>query len=170
VRDTPVAAPSQPAQPSAAPSATSAPTLAATASATSAPTADAAPSAATPQNATAQASAANILISYHKSGGFAGVDEMLTVYADGALEMRNKSSSVRSQAAASDIQALQKLLGSSEFAALRLPVQPPVPDEFVYELTVPGRGKPIVAAESAEYPPVLRQLIDVLEKLKAQTR
>ena len=170
VRDTPVAAPTQPPQPTAAPSAAPAPTAAAAPTATSAPTAAAAPSAVAPQHATAQPSSANILISYHKSGGIAGVDETLTVYADGALKMRNKNSSVRAQAGPSDIQALQKLLGSSEFTALQLPVQPPVPDQFVYELTIPGRGKPIVVAEGADNPPVLRELIDVLEKLKSQAK
>lgn len=168
-RDTPAAAPTQPPQPSAAPSPAAAPTAAPAPTATSAPTAAAAPSAA-PQPATAQAGPANILISYHKSGGIAGVDETLTVYADGALEVRNKNRAVRSQAAPGDIQALQKLLGSSEFAALQLPMQPPVPDQFVYELTIPGRGKPIVAPEGANNPPVLRDLIDALERLKAQAK
>jgi hypothetical protein len=169
--DTPAAAPTQPlAQPTAAPLAAAALTAAPAPNPTSAPTAAAAPSAAPAPNATAQASAANILISYHKSGGIAGVNETLTVYADGAVEMRNKNSAVRSQAAPGDIQALQKLLVSPEFEQLQLPVQPPVPDQFVYELTVPGRGKPIVVAESADTPPVLRDLIDALEKLKAQAK
>ena len=45
-------------------------------------------------------------------------------------------------------------------------MQPPVPDQFIYELTVPGRAKPIVATDGADNPPVLRELINVLEKLK----
>jgi hypothetical protein len=145
VRDTPSAAPTQPAPPTAAQSAT------------------------IPPAATAQASAANLLISYHKSGGIAGVDEALTVYDDGTIAIRRRSGAISTQADPSDIQALRTLLASPEFAALQLPVQPPAPDQFIYELTVPGR-KPIVTTDSADNPPVLRELIDVLEKLKMQAK
>jgi hypothetical protein len=147
VRDTPIAMPTQPALPTAA---------------------AAAPSAETPPMATTQAGAANLLISYHKSGGIAGVNETLTVYADGTIEIGRESGAISTQADPSDIQALQKLLVSPEFAALQLPVKPPAPDQFIYELTVPGRAKPIVTVDGADNPPVLREVIDTLEKLKTQ--
>ena len=148
VRDTPVAAPTQPIPPTAA----------------AAPSADILPT------VTAQPGAARPLISYHKSGGIAGVDETLTVYTNGTVEIHNKSSSTKVQADPGDLQALEKLLSSPEFAALQLPVQPPAADQFVYELTVPGRPKPLVIADSADNPPVVRQLIDTLEKLKSQAK
>jgi hypothetical protein len=149
VRDTPIAVPTQPALPTAA---------------------AAAPSAEIPPMATTQAGAANLLISYHKSGGFAGVDETLTVYADGTIEIRRKNGAISTQADPSDIQALRKLLDSPEFAALQLPIQPPAPDQFIYELTVSGRAKPIVTVDGADNPPVLREVIDMLEKLKTQAK
>jgi hypothetical protein len=148
VRDTPIAVPTHPAL----------------------PTAAAAPSAEIPSMAITQAGAANLLISYHKSGGIAGVNETLTVYTDGTIELRGKSGAISTQANPSDIQALHKLLVSPEFAALQLPVQPPAPDQFIYELTVSGRAKPIVTVDGADNPPVLRELIDVLEKLKKQAK
>jgi hypothetical protein len=148
VRDTPAAAPTQPAL----------------------PTAIAAPTAVIPPAATTQAGAANVLIGYHKSGGIAGIDETLTVYADGTTELRGKAGTVKAQADPGTIQALQKLLASPEFAALQMPVQPPAPDQFVYELTLPGRAEPLVATDSADNPPVLRELIDLLEQLKTPAR
>ena len=148
-RDTPIAVPTPPARP----------TVAA-----------AAPSAEIPPIATTQAGAASLLISYHKSGGFVGVNETLTVYADGTIELRGKSGTINAQANPSDIQALRKLLVSPEFAALQLPVQPPGADQFIYELTVPGRAKLIVTVDGADNPPVLRELIDALEQLKTQAR
>ena len=149
LRDTPIVVPTQPALPTAA---------------------AVAPSATIPPIATTQAGAANLVISYHKSGGIAGVNETLTVYANGTTEMRGKGGTVRAQANPSDIQALQKLLASPEFAALQVPRQSPVADQFIYELTVPGRAKPIIAGDGADNPPVLRELIDALEKLKKQAK
>ncbi|MEO7909004.1 MAG: protealysin inhibitor emfourin, partial [Roseiflexaceae bacterium] len=60
----------------------------------------------------------------------------------------------------SDLQALQKLLTSPELAALQASAWPPVADQFVYKLTVAGRAQPIVIADSADNPPVLREVID----------
>ena len=166
-RDTPPAAPTQPAQPTvaAAPSVVVAPTAlvlptiaAATASAAPLPT------------STTQPGAANLLISYHKSGGIAGIDETFSVYADGTTELRNKSGTVSAHADPSAIQALQTLLASPEIAALQIPVQPPVPDAFVYEMTLPGRAKPLIATDGADNPPALRELINMLEQLKTQAK
>ena len=156
VQETLPAAPAQPAQPTAA---AAAPTAAA-----------ATPTAALPPTAATQAGAANLLISYYKSGGIAAVDETLSVYADGKTELRGKSGIVSTQADPSAIQALQKLLSSPEFAALQVPVQQPGADQFVYELTLPGRGKPLVVTDGADIPTVLRQLIDMLEQLKKQVK
>lgn len=166
-RDTPLVAPTQPAQPTVAvvPSVVAAHTplvLPTTAAAT--------PSAAPLPAATTQPSAANLLISYHKSGGIAGVDETFSVYADGTTELRNKSGTVSAHADPSAIQALQTLLASPEFAALQIPVQPPVPDQFIYELTLPGRTKPLIATDGVDNPPALRELIDMLEQLKTQAK
>ena len=38
------------------------------------------------------------LLLYHKTGGFAGIDETLTVYADGTTELRDKRGTVTAQA------------------------------------------------------------------------
>jgi hypothetical protein len=113
---------------------------------------------------------AAFLISYHKSGGIAGVDEPLTVYADGTIELLTKDAAITVQADPSAIQALQKLLADPEFAALQVPMQPPGADQFIYELTVPGRRKPIVVADGADNPPVLREVIGALERLKAAAK
>jgi hypothetical protein len=149
VRDTPAPAPAQPELPSAAPAA---------------PSVEISPPATTPT------SAANVLIVYHKSGGIAGINETLTVYADGKLEQHSKIGDASAQADPADIQALQQLLASPEFAALELPQAPIMPDQFVYELTAPGRAQPIVTADGADKPPVLDQLIELLEKLKSQVQ
>jgi len=111
-----------------------------------------------------------MLISYHKSGGIAGVNETITVYADGTIELRDKRGSSTTKADPSAIQALQKLLASADFASLQVPMQPAGADQFVYELTVAGRAKPIVTADSADNPPVLNEVIGALEQIKKQAK
>jgi hypothetical protein len=110
------------------------------------------------------------VITYHKSGGIAGVDETLTVYADRSIVLEDRVGQARAQASPADIQALQTLLASPEFAALSPPQFPPVADAFVYKLTIPGRAQPIVTADGADIPQMLEQVIVMLEKLKAQVR
>jgi hypothetical protein len=162
VRDTPIPASTQPAPP------TAAPTIAATAaSATHVP---APPTAAPTIAATATAGDASALITYHKSGGIAGVDETLTAYADGSIALEDRTGQARGQASPADLQALQALLASPELAALSPSQPPPAADQFVYELSIPGRAQPLVAADSADIPPVLGQVIALLEKLKAQVK
>jgi len=158
---TPVAAPTQSAPPTAA---------AAAPTASIPPTAIPTPTTSITPTTTNQPDAANLLISYHKTGGLAGVNEMLTVYTDGTIELRNRKGTINTQAAPSDIQALQKLLASPEFATLHVPGWPPGADQFFYELTVAGRVQPIVTTDSAENPPVLRELIGALEQLKKQAK
>lgn len=160
-RATPMPAPTQPAPPTAT---AAAPTVSIP------PTVAIPPTAMISSTAISQASAANLLISYHKSGGIAGVSETLTVYADGTIERRDKRGNSTSKADPSDIQALQKLLDSPEFAALQVPRQSPVADQFIYELTVAGRAKPIVTADGVDNPPVLREMIGLLEQMKTQAK
>src|SRR5262245_60107454 len=103
VRGTPGPAPTQPAPPTSAP---------------------AQPSIAIPtKQAPTQASATDILITYHKSGGIAGINQTLTVYADGKLELQDKTRSASGQADPADVQKLRDRLASPEFAALQ-PSQP----------------------------------------------
>jgi hypothetical protein len=149
VRDTPGPAPTQPVLPTSAP---------------------ARPTAALSTQEPTQGGASDILIAYHKSGGIAGIDETLTVYADGAIELQTRGGATRAQAAPADIQALQTLLASPEFAALELGPPPIAPDQFVYELSVPGRRRPIVTADGADNPPVLNEVIGLLEQLKTAAR
>jgi hypothetical protein len=92
------------------------------------------------------------------------------VYADGTVELRDKRGSSTAKADPSAIQALQKLLASPDFAALQVPIRPAGADQFVYELTVPGRAKPIVTADTAANMPVLSEVIGVLEQIKTQAK
>jgi hypothetical protein len=166
--DTPIVAPTPPntppppVQPTAAASAPTQPAQSTAAASAPSPTIQPA--------ATSQVAADTVLISYHKSGGIAGVDETLTVYVDGTVELLTRDVASTMQADPIAIQALQKLLDSPEFAALQVPALPLGADYFIYELTLPGRKKPIIVADGVGTPPVLREVIGALEQLKTQAK
>jgi hypothetical protein len=111
------------------------------------------------------------VITYNKSGGIAGINDTLTVYADGTLKLQNRRGEDRTaQVDPSELNKLRDLLASPEFAGLQL--SPPVvaPDQFAYELTVPGRAEPIVTVEGAQNPQILSQVIDELGNLAARVK
>jgi len=145
----------QPASPAATPAAPAIPTSAA------APTA----SSAAPTDSGA------IVIIYNKSGRFAGINDTLTVYADGTLKLENRRGEDKTaQVEPSELSKLRDLLASPEFAALQLSPPPVAPDQFAYELTVPGRAEPIVTVEGAQNTQILSQVIDELENLAARVK
>jgi hypothetical protein len=184
----PTGAPAPPAAPTQAPEATAAPelptapaptelpaptdlppTAAALASATAAPatTQPGAPTAATPQPS---GNGKEVLVTMQRSGGIAGIIEMITVYADGRLEFSGDVAKTQAQATPAELSALQQLIDSPEFAALGARYSAPGADLFTYEIGVPGSAKKIVTMDGAENPPVLNQLLANLQQLLRQAR
>jgi hypothetical protein len=151
----------QPAVPTQAPEATLAPKSAAP---TQPPTATTAPKA---------GGANDVVVIFHRSGGIAGVDDSLTVYADGKLQLSGRGSAAKqAEAAPAQIAELQKLLASPEFTALQSRYQAVGADQFVYELTIPSGGKQrmITTIDGAKNPPVLDEVLRELKKLWAQVK
>jgi hypothetical protein len=134
-----------------------------------APTASASPDAGSTQQ---PASGRDTVVVFHRSGGIAGVNETLTVYADGRLEWSSAKTNKSGQAMPAELAALQKLLSNPEFAALDPRYQAAGADLFVYEIMVPNAGKPrqIVTMDGANNPPILDQLLEQLGKLEALAR
>src|SRR5687767_13221660 len=61
----------------------------------------------------APGSGQDVVVVYRKSGGFAGISEVLTVYADGSLEGQSRGGIVtQAQVAPAALEQLQKLLAS----------------------------------------------------------
>jgi hypothetical protein len=95
---------------------------------------------------------------------------VITVYADGKVDLYDRRGNRTTKADPGAIQALQTLLASPEFAALEVPVVPPGSDQFVYKLTVPGRSKPIVTTDSADNPPLLKDIMSAIEQMKREAK
>ncbi len=110
-----------------------------------------------------------LLVSLHQSGGIAGVDETLTVYADGRVELTDRSGQVRAgQLAAGDLEALRSLLESPELARAEDRYQAPGADQFVYEITLLSGAQPrtITTMDGADHPAVVGQLLAELARLR----
>jgi len=122
---------------------------------------------------TVAAGANDIVITYRKTGGIAGIDETMTVYADGKLTLTSRGSAVKqAQATPAEIDQLRQVLGSDDFARLEATYQAVGADLFTYMLIVPSGPTPrtITTMDGAQNPPVLDQAIAALEQLRAKFR
>ena len=116
-------------------------------------------------------SIAEVLVTYHKTGGIMGMDELLTVGGDGSLTLQaRKEARKTGQADAAQIAELTRLLGGPEFAALAPRYEILGADMFVYEISVPGRAQPVVTMDGAENPTVLTEVLGLLEQLRKSVR
>lgn len=118
---------------------------------------------------TAQAPADTaVLVSLHRSGGIAGLDETISVYADGRVERRGRGGQTQTaQASPADLDALRALLASPELAQVQDRYQASGADLFTYELTLPGdTTRTIRTMDGAKHPAILSRLIGALVKLR----
>lgn len=147
-------------QPTAQPTTAPAPTAPA-AQATPAPTAAPRPTAGGQTNGGA---AGAVLVVYHKSGGIMGMDQTLTIYADGKAELTSRGSAAKSgQVSLNSLDDLRKLLGSQAFADLQAQYQAMGADLFSYQITLPAVGRTVSTMDGAASPEVLEQVIAALE-------
>ena len=97
-----------------------------------------------------------------------GVDETLTVHADGTLELQGRGGSTKTTQVQPDrLDKLRTLIASPEFGKLQGQYQASGADLFIYDITVPG-GTPahVVTMDGVENPAVLEQLIQELSLLR----
>jgi hypothetical protein len=157
-------APTYPATPSAEPTAPPTPSS----SPTPVPPSPTLPPVPTP---TVAALGSDVIVAYRKSGGIAGIEETLTVHADGTLNLEGRRVSPRAaHIAPADLEPLRALLTSPDFAQLRPLYQAAGADLFVYEVTVPTTAGPrtIETMDAAPTPPILAQVIAELERLRGR--
>jgi hypothetical protein len=157
--------PTAPIAPTQAPEATAAP---AQPTSLPAPTAPSKGNTGAPQPAGAK----DIVVIYQRSGGIAGIDETLTVYADGKLQLSSRGKAKEAQVAPADLSKLQELLASPEFAALEPRYPASGADLITYTVTVPaaGKGHTVVTMDAAKNPPVLNEVLTELGNLLQQVK
>lgn len=115
--------------------------------------------------------APDVLAIYHKSGGFAGIDETLTVYQGGLVELTGrrleKPKSVKLDEPM--LQPVRRMLESQEFADLEPLYRAEGADQFTYSISARDRNgnmKTVAAIDGAPYPDFLGQLIVMFDQMR----
>ena len=115
--------------------------------------------------------AADVLAIYHKSGGFAGIDETLTVYQGGLIKLTGRGIKDAKSVKLDEpmLQPLRRMLESQELADLEPMYRAQGADQFTYAISTRDRNgnmKTVVAIDGANYPDFLGQLIVMFEQLR----
>ncbi|HSH80710.1 MAG TPA: hypothetical protein VLA19_19455 [Herpetosiphonaceae bacterium] len=95
-----------------------------------------------------------------RSGGLMGLNEVLTVEADGGLVLDREGQVKTGQADESVVQALRDTFNSPEWKALAPKYGRQFPDAFAY--TVEAGGKTVTTYDGAENPEPLAAVLDQL--------
>jgi hypothetical protein len=103
-----------------------------------------------------------VLVTFHQSGGFAGIDRGYTVQRSGAV-VSNGAPHPRLSPAA--LKTLRDALAAARFSTLRRVYEPaqPVADGFSYRIAYAGRTVRI--EQGAKLPPRLQRVFVLLERL-----
>jgi hypothetical protein len=109
----------------------------------------------------AQASALP-LVDYHRSGGFAGVQDRLSVQPDGRVSRRTRSGECASTLSAQELGDLRAALDQAGFASLQSSPRPSGNDFFHYTVTYQGRT---VRTYDTVVPPSLKPALTRLNAL-----
>ncbi len=115
------------------------------------------------------AASPEVLLTFAQTGGIAGINETLTVWSDGKLELASVSaaSTLRvGDAPPAQLNAIQAILNDPEFANLAASYgnMGSCCDMFSYTLTT--GNKSIATIDGAEYPEILAKLFSQLQTLK----
>lgn len=115
-----------------------------------------------------------VLAVYLKTGGFAGIYEKLTVYQGGKLELADRQGNLRTaQVDHAQLTPLRNMLSAQEFSQLEDRYQAGGADQFVYQVTAhdsSGKLRTVTTMDGAPTPPLLGQLIAILDQLRGQVR
>lgn len=108
----------------------------------------------------------SLLVSYHRTGGFIGVDDRLSITTDGHVtRAEGNGAPAEFDLPAADLSELQDLVDAADFPTLAKVYKPPfvVSDGFDFTLTSQGRTVKVFA--EADIPPALGALIDRLSQI-----
>ena len=114
------------------------------------------------------AASPEVLLTFAQTGGIAGINETLTVWSDGKLELASVSASSTlrvGDATPAQISSIQTILNDPTFASLESSYGVNTCcDMFSYTLTT--GNKSIATIDGAEYPEILANLFGELQTLK----
>jgi hypothetical protein len=117
---------------------------------------------------------AGVLAIYQRTGCFAGVNETLTIKADGTLEFTERGQTLKTAKVTPDkLNALNQLLAKTDFANLQAQYQAAGADLCTYRVTArtgDGKARVVTTMDAAKHPEILDQVLAELTKLRAEVR
>ena len=117
-----------------------------------------------PETTTPEApSSDDVLAVWTRSGGFAGLHEVLTVFADGRLSLEQKGTTGSGQAAPTDFERLQQTLKGPDWQQLEKRYGVQHPDAFQY--TIQAKDKTVETFDGSDNPQVLTDLLQQFQAL-----
>lgn len=113
----------------------------------------------------APASRGGTLLTFTRSGGFAGFDDTLVVARDGGLTLTDKLKNVKQTSVElSALATLDSLVHGAEFRALAPSYRAEGADLMEYSVSVPGVAK-VTTMDAAQHPAVLDKVLAEINSL-----
>jgi hypothetical protein len=108
----------------------------------------------------------SLLVSYHRTGGFIGVDDRLSITSDGHVTRTDRTGATDefdlSPAALSE---LQDALEAADFPSLKKVYKPPFVVSDGFDFTITHDGRTVMVFAEADIPPALAAVIDRLSQI-----
>lgn len=117
----------------------------------------------------------DVLVVYEESSCFAGIKELLIVHQGGLVEWTDVRRGIKKELQLDHpaLLPLQNLLSDPQYAQLQSDYQQPGADQCVYAVTstnAQGQTRTITTVDGATNPPILSQVIAILEQLRQQAQ
>jgi hypothetical protein len=105
-----------------------------------------------------------IFADYHRTGGFAGLDDRIVIFDNGIAVISQKTASTEITLNQSDLERITGILNEAQFSLLKgnYTARPGAADYFRY--TISYQGKTVIAEDSA-IPPSLQPVIDEMNRI-----
>ena len=115
------------------------------------------------RTAATTAGSSDIVTVWSRSGGIAGSDDRMTVYADGRIQIEGNGATSIVQGDAAAIEALRQRVTGSEWQSLDESYGEQFPDAFAY--TIEAGGKTVRTYDGAEMPAALADVLQQTNSL-----
>jgi hypothetical protein len=124
---------------------------------TSAPTSQ--PGTTPPSGVPSSTPGGDVLVTYARTGGLAGFQDVVVVYKDGRIFRKG---GCKAKLPAADLAKLRATLARTDFASIEPPHRPPVADGFVYQVGYEGHA---VTARTPDIPAELQPVLVAFEEI-----
>jgi hypothetical protein len=114
-----------------------------------------------------QAASSGYWLEYHRTGGFAGVDELLQINEDGTARVTRRGTTSEIRVDQAKMKELQQALDDAQFTTLNSRYMPAQAGADLFEYSITYAGHTVQTADTA-VPAVLQPVIQILNTIVSQ--